>query len=115
MDIQQIGYIFTVSKSKKMKSITISTNKSKAIDEWQRKEYGSFEDHNYSKDHVHAILDRFGKGNVTLTEDEAKTVIVSGRYQSTSWQEDEIEGGYRTMRVIKRYCDQIADKLKQIQ
>jgi hypothetical protein len=94
-----------------MKTITINSSKSKAIYYWASKEEGSFEDHNASPDHVFAILKRFGKGKVTLTEDEAKTVLKSGDYQSTAWLEDEIEGGLKTMDTIKRHCDKIRASL----
>lgn len=96
-----------------MRTITINTRKSEAVYEWGSKEEGSFEDHNRDASHAYAILQRFG-GKVTLTEDEAKTLIESGRYQSTSWKEDEILGGQKTMDRIAKYVKDIDQKLKQL-
>lgn len=85
-----------------MTTLVINTNKSHAVHEWIMKEWGSYEDHDKSETHVVAILEQFGK-RLRLTEQQAKTLIESGEYQSTSWQPDEISGGQRTMNVIARY------------
>lgn len=94
-----------------MKTITLTINYSKAIHAWMSKEEGSWEDHNKAESHVFSILSRC-KGRVKLTEEEARTVITSGRYQSTAWEEDEIEGGARTMQTIKTICDKLSNLLK---
>lgn len=75
------------------------------------KEEGSWEDHGKSDDHVFALL-RWCHGKVTFTEEQARTIIESGRYQSTSWEDDEIEGGATTKRTIKNICDKLSNLLK---
>lgn len=87
-------------------NITISTRNSAAIEEWKRKEEGSYEDSNKSQSHVFAILNRFG-GKVTLTKEEAETVLKSGSYQSTGWDDDDIRGGAKTKQIIASYCSKI--------
>lgn len=82
-----------------MKTIKIRTNKSHAIHVWMMKEYGSWEDNNKDQGHPCALLQQFGK-TLTLTEDQAKDLIESGKYQATSWNDDEIDGGERTKKVI---------------
>jgi len=96
-----------------MKTITITSRKSKALYEWESKEYGSWEDYEESPDHVYSILQRFGKGQVRLTEAEAKTVLESGEYQSTAWNPDEIGGGVTTMQAISRICKTIRKELNK--
>jgi hypothetical protein len=93
-----------------MKVIKLRTTFGKAIDEWMRKERGSFEDYDYSPSHVYALLKRFG-GVVTLTEEEARTILVSADYQQ-SWDDDDIQGGARAKATIKRYADKIESLLK---
>lgn len=95
-----------------MKTVTILTYKSNAVNEWMRKEEGSFEDHGRSSNHVYALLQRFG-GKVSFTEEEAKTIITSGKYQSTGWNEDEIEGGLKTMKTIASYVQKLEEELKE--
>ena len=90
--------------------ITINTRKSAAISEWQRKEEGSYEDRNRSQSHAFAILNRWG-GKITLTNDEAETLIKSGSYQSTGWDDDDIKGGAKTKQTIASYCKKIREAL----
>ena len=58
-------------------------------EEWIMKEYGSWEDHNKSDDHVCGILQRENATKspyLFLTEDEAKELLVSAEYQySAGW------------------------------
>lgn len=94
-----------------MNDITITTRQSAALDEWQEKERGSYEDHRMSDEHVYAILRRFGKGKVTLTHEEAMIVLKSGEYHATAWEDDEIEGGAITKRTIANLCKKIEVEL----
>lgn len=90
----------------------IITRKGKAIDEWIYKEWGSYEDHKHSPAHVVPLLERFG-GNTHYTNDELKTLIISGEYQSTAWQPDEIDGGQVTIDTIARYVKKFKEALTQ--
>jgi hypothetical protein len=94
-------------------TITIKTRKSAAVYEWQRKESGSYEDHNRSSLHPYAILDRWG-GNVTMTIDEANTLIKSGSYHSTAWDDEDIRGGAKTKSTIAAYCQKIRAALNSL-
>lgn len=94
-----------------MRKITFNTtgaseNSNRAIAEWMRKEHGSFEDHEGHEDHAYATLKRFG-GKIELTQIQARNLIESGEYQSTSWQTDEIEGGKVTMQTIARWTAKV--------
>ena len=93
-----------------MRTITIQTNRSNAVDEWEMKEYGSWEDHDKDMNHPCALLQKFG-GKLTLTEDQANKLIVSGIFQSTGWDDDDIDGGARTKRVIANWVKKIKAKL----
>ena len=95
------------------KTITIATRKSPAVDEWMRKEHGSWEDHDMSPDHAYPLLKMFG-GKLTLTESQANTLIKSGDFHSTGWDEDDIEGGIVTMRVISKYVYKLKDALRKL-
>lgn len=89
-----------------MKTLTVDIRRSKAIEEWMMKEEGSYEDNKRSPDHVFAILKTF-RGKVTLTEEQAASVIKSGNYHSTAWNDDEIVGGARTKKAIAAICVKI--------
>jgi hypothetical protein len=95
-----------------MKTITIQTRRSKALSEWMLKEEGSFEDHKKSDKHVYAILSRFG-GKIQLTEEEALTVIKSGKYHCTAWFAEEIVGGEKTIRLISKTVQRILNELNK--
>lgn len=94
--------------------ITIRTGARSVFDEWEMKEYGSWEDSKYAKDHVVSILKRFKENStVTLTEKEADTLLVSGEYQGWSWEPDEIDGGLATIMGIRAYVKKIKKALAE--
>ena len=95
-----------------MKTLTFDIRRSKAIEEWKMKEEGSYEDSKRSPDHVFAILNTF-RGKVILTEEQAATVIKSGQYHSTAWNDDEIVGGARTKKAIAAVCAKIQTALSK--
>jgi len=99
-----------------MKTIKIRVKRTDAIDEWQSKEYGSWEDHDKCELHACAILKRWKKYYqwITLTEAEAKELLQSGNYQSTSWLDDEIEGGRKTKLEIAVVCQKIRTELTKL-
>lgn len=90
---------------------TIRTNKSQAIEIWAKKEYGSWEDHNYDKDHVYAILSRFG-GLMKLNKDQIQRLIKSGQHL-LSFDDEDVNGnddpevGRKTKLVVQRYITRL--------
>lgn len=95
-----------------MNTITVNIRQSSAIEEWMMKEEGSYEDSKRSQNHVFAILKAF-RGNVSLTKEQADTVIKSGNYHSTAWNDDEIVGGARTKKAIAGVCAKIQTALNK--
>lgn len=91
--------------------IIIRFTQSAAIHTWMMKEYGSWEDHNKDSNHPCALLQQTKK-LLTLTEQQAKDLVESGKSQATSWNDDEIEGGRRTKEVIMNYVNKIQSQLK---
>jgi hypothetical protein len=91
-------------------SIVLKSSKSAAVHHWMMKEYGSWEDNNKNQDHPCAILQRFG-GKLTLTEKQANDLIESGKYNSTAWYDDEIEGGAKTKQIIHNWVLKIQKAL----
>lgn len=89
--------------------IKIKIPKTKAIDEWMCKEWGSYEDSKKDPNHPCAFLKLAGQ-TVEINNDQLNRLILSGYYQSTAWNEDEIVGGERTMRAISNFVN----KLKQL-
>lgn len=82
--------------------IVAPKKQSYSLYEWGSKEYGAFEDNEKDPAHVYALLQRL-KGTVYFTRGELETLIESGEYQSTSWNDDEIEGGVVTKRCIANW------------
>src|SRR5687767_13635331 len=91
-------------------SFMIRTRKSAAIEEWIMKEYGSWEDGDKNPNHPCAVLQKFGS-NLLITPEQATDLISSGEYQSTSWNDDEIDGGANTKKMIAKYVAKIKDAL----
>jgi hypothetical protein len=101
-------YIYIMKHS--TKNITIQTRQSTAVYQWMSKEYGSWEDHDKDPNHACALLQRFG-GMLELTEEQAMELITSGKYNSTAWLDDEIEGGAKTKLTIAGYVTKIQTAL----
>jgi hypothetical protein len=93
-------------------NIVINTRKSAAIEAWQAKEKGSYEDHNRSQSHPFAILNRWG-GKLSLTLAETEAIIKSGSYHSTAWDDEDIKGGAKTKTVITSYCKKLREALNK--
>jgi len=72
-----------------MTTLKIEKGSYSNTEEWIMKEYGSWEDHNNSQDHVCAILQRENATKspyLFITEVEAKELLVSAEYQySAGW------------------------------
>lgn len=81
------------------------------IHEWSRKEYGSWEDNNRDVNHPCYLLQQTGK-ILDLTMQQINDLIVSGKYQSTGWNDDEIEGGKRTKESIARFVNGLSELIK---
>ncbi len=81
-----------------------------AIEEWMMKEEGSYEDSRQRVDHAYHLLNKLTTDGVNLTENQKQTLIKSGQYHSTAWEDDEIYGGARTKRAIAK----IVAKLKNL-
>lgn len=82
--------------------ITAPKKQSYSLYQWGSKEYGSFEDSGKSESHVYALLQRLN-GTASFNRQELETLIQSGEYQSTAWNDDEIEGGKITKRCIANW------------
>lgn len=93
--------------------IKIRTKTGKAIHAWMMKEYGSWEDHNFDKNHPCALLQEFGK-TLTLTKQQAEALVISGEYQATAWNDDEIDGGAVTKQTINRWVEVFKTELNKI-
>lgn len=87
--------------------IKIIIPKASFIHHWMMKEYGSWEDNNQDVNHPCAILQK--RGIIELTKEQIKGLIVSGKYQATSWEDDEIEGGARTKKAILSYTNKLSN------
>ncbi|MGR3177031.1 MAG: hypothetical protein ACUZ8E_03115 [Candidatus Anammoxibacter sp.] len=76
-----------------MKTIKIKMGAFEGTNEWMMKEYGSWEDHDCTEDHVCFILDReIGKGKnyMELTVKEAETLLKSVSYHCVAgWDSDD--------------------------
>ncbi len=69
------------------KTVKIKAGAYNGTHEWMMKEYGSWEDHNCTEDHVCAILHReMDKPNIELTIEEAEKLLKSINYHcSVGW------------------------------
>lgn len=74
-----------------METIKIKVLAHEGTDEWMMKEYGSWEDHDKSPNHVCAILNReMNKKYMVLTRQEAETLLKSVSYHcSAMWDGNE--------------------------
>jgi hypothetical protein len=84
------------------RTFKIRFNKSHALDEWQMKEEGSYEDYKRNdNNHPWWTLGELLHGKTaTLTETQVRRLIESGDYHATAWEPDEIDGGKKTMKTI---------------
>lgn len=89
----------------------VRIRKANYVHEWMMKEYGSWEDHNHDVNHPCYILQQTGK-TLDLTPQQIKDLIVSGEYQSTSWNDDEIEGGKITKKAIAGFVQKLSALIK---
>ena len=72
-----------------MKELKLKIGSQVALSDWMHCEYGSFEDHNESPDHIYAILKRFeGKDSALITEDEALQMLKSLSYWVTTTNQE---------------------------
>lgn len=72
-----------------MEIIKVKTGAYLGTHEWMMKEYGSWEDHNESSDHVCAILQKeMDKPFMELTQSEANTLLSSITYQLNAGWDD---------------------------
>lgn len=103
-------------------TIRVKWGQKESTDEWQTKEYGSYEDSGNSPSHVVGILEREyskKKPYLEITIDEANTIKESAEYQSGAWEQDEINPDnenpplryYNT--VMKGYVDRINKELNK--
>jgi len=102
--------IFTM-KQKAFYSITVHPD---IKGEWERKEYGSWEDHGSpSTGHVVSLMKNSPKTRIVCqTKEDAQILVKSASYQ-TSW-----EGNYpieiRLMRFAARVCKELDAKLNPV-
>lgn len=86
--------------------LKIKIPKAAWVEEWMMKEYGAWEDEKHDPAHPCAILQQRGK-TVDLSQDQINKLIESGRYHSTAWDDDNIEGGQRTKTAIANYTHRL--------
>ena len=76
-------------------------------DEWQTKEYGSWEDHNCPESgHVYPVLNASPQDKIIcMTKEDAELLLTSASYQ-TSWDTDE-SVVIRLKRKAENICKQL--------
>ena len=95
-----------------MATIKIKSGAILATEEWRIKEFGSWEDHGCSADHVCAILEReMHKTHFELSRDEAEKLLESAKYQMHWDRDNEYLIEIKFFQVINGYINRLQKAL----